>query len=69
VPATGIDYLRLTAATHHDQIRADRRIGYDALFGDGHAHAEGEGESGGEVTGQLSITDIEDITDPSGASA
>ena len=32
-PATGIDYLQLTAAIHHEQIRADRRIGYDALFG------------------------------------
>lgn len=69
VPATGIDYLRLTVRTHHDQIRADRRIGYDALFGDGHDHGDGEGESGSEVTGQLSITDIEDITGQSGASA
>jgi putative transposase len=33
--ATGIDYLELTARTHHQQVRADRRIGYDALFGDG----------------------------------
>ena len=30
--ATGIDYLALTAATHHEQIRADGRIGYNALF-------------------------------------
>ena len=31
-PATGIDYLALTAQNHHEQIRADHRIGYDALF-------------------------------------
>jgi hypothetical protein len=31
-PATGIDYLTLTGQTHHEQVRADRRIGYDALF-------------------------------------
>ncbi|BBY56940.1 hypothetical protein MSAR_00760 [Mycolicibacterium sarraceniae] len=30
--ATGIDYLALTAQTHHEQIRADHRIGYNALF-------------------------------------
>jgi hypothetical protein len=28
----------LTAASHHEQIRADRRIGYDALFGDSSTH-------------------------------
>jgi hypothetical protein len=63
-PATGIDYLELTAQTHHEQIRADRRIGYDALFGDRHPH--GEGEFDGEVAGQMSITDL---TGQSGASA
>jgi len=64
VPATGIDYLELTAQTHHEQIRADRRIGYDALFGDRHPH--GEGQFDGEVAGQMSITDL---TGQSGASA
>lgn len=49
--ATGIDYLTLTAQTHHEQVRADRRIGYDALFG---------GSDEGEVPGQLSIDDILD---------
>ncbi|OOK77736.1 mu transposase, C-terminal family protein [Mycobacterium kansasii] len=64
MPATGIDYLELTERTHHQQLRADRRIGYDALFGDRQGH--GEGESGDEVAEQLSITDI---AGQSGASA
>jgi hypothetical protein len=53
VPATGIDYLELTERTHHEQVRADRRIGYDALFSDG------------LVAEQLPITGI----DGNGASA
>ena len=71
-PATGIDYLALTARTHQEQVRADRRIGYDALFsgraGDGDA---GIGD-GGQIPGQLSIddvTNVEDSTDRNGASA
>lgn len=48
-PGTGIDYLQLTAHAHHEQIRTDRRIGYDALFG---AHTD-------EIAGQLSITDLQ----------
>ena len=55
--ATGIDYLELTARTHHEQIRADRRIGYDALFS---GQADGDAEDGTETSGQLSITDITD---------
>lgn len=51
--ATGIDYLELTAHSHHEQVRADRRIGYDALFGEA------------STPEQLSITDI----DGNGASA
>nr|WP_308340737.1 Mu transposase C-terminal domain-containing protein [Rhodococcus sp. USK10] len=31
--ATGIDYLALTAATHHEQLRGNERIGYHALYG------------------------------------
>jgi len=50
--ATGIDYLTLTAQTHHEQVRADRRIGYDALFGARIAGDEGQ------IPGQLSIDDI-----------
>lgn len=52
-PATGIDYLQLTAAIHHEQIRADRRIGYDALFGAKATHHEEQ------IPGQLSITDLQ----------
>ena len=46
---TGIDYLALTAATHHDQLRDDERIGYHALYGD---H---------RLPGQLSLTDLNNI--------
>ena len=52
--ATGIDYLELTAHTHHEHVRADRRIGYDALFNTSHS-----GDAG-EVAGQLRITDVTD---------
>jgi putative transposase len=31
-PSTGIDYLKLTADAHHEQLRRDQRIGYDALY-------------------------------------
>lgn len=64
VPATGIDYLELTAQTHHEQIRADRRIGYDALFGT--ADGDGDGE---QISGQLSMDRIEGITGQNEASA
>ncbi|WP_006247331.1 DDE-type integrase/transposase/recombinase [Mycolicibacterium tusciae] len=60
-PATGIDYLTLTAATHHEQVRADRRIGYDALFGD----TTGNGDQT-QIPDQLNI---DDITDRNGTSA
>jgi hypothetical protein len=53
-PATGIDYLQLTAATHHEQIRADHRIGYNALFTTTTENGDGE------VPGQLSIDDLND---------
>jgi putative transposase len=59
--ATGIDYLELTAHTHHEQIRTDRRIGYDALFG-----AKIIGDDQGQIPGQLSIDGIEGITDRNG---
>lgn len=54
---TGIDYLDLTERTHHQQVRADRRIGYDALFSA--SDSDGAGRCGGAAAGQLSITDIE----------
>jgi putative transposase len=62
--ATGIDYLELTAHTHHEQVSADRRIGYDALFG-----AKIVGDDRGQITGQLSIDDVEETTDWNGTPA
>lgn len=66
-PATGIDYLALTAATHHEQIRADRRIGYNALFtnstpedGDSNGNSNSNSNGNVEVPGQLSIDDLND---------
>ncbi|MGV0994347.1 MAG: transposase, partial [Mycobacterium sp.] len=63
-PATGIDYLALTAATHHEQIRADRRIGYNALFTTGPAQT---GDA--QVPGQLSIDDLNGHDGHDGVSA
>ena len=48
---TGIDYLALTAAAHHEQLRDDERIGYHALYG-----PDSDGE---QVPGQLTITDLD----------
>ena len=31
-PATGIAYLQLIADAHHQQVSADDRIGFDALY-------------------------------------
>jgi putative transposase len=48
---TGIDYLALTAAAHHEQLRDDERIGYHALYGPSTDRTDDQ------VPGQLSITD------------
>ncbi len=64
--ATGIDYLELTALTHHNQIRTHRRIGYDALFSGRASTGAGDAGEGGQIPGQLSI---DDLTDPNGAPA
>ena len=48
--ATGIDYLALTAAAHHEQLRRDERIGYHALYGD---------SDDDQIPGQLSIDDLD----------
>jgi transposase InsO family protein len=63
-PATGIDYLQLTAHAHHEQIRADRRIGYDCLFG-----TDDTPSTNGQIPGQLSIDDIEGSIDNDEVSA
>jgi hypothetical protein len=46
-PATGIAYLQLVAETHHEQVAADERIGFHALYS----------SEGGQLPGQLSIDD------------
>ena len=51
---TGIDYLALTAAAHHEQLRGDERIGYHALYGS---------SDDGEIPGQLSIDDLQPSVD------
>ncbi len=57
-PATGIDYMRLVADTHHQQIAADERIGYHALYGT---------DIDGQLPGQLSINDISTHNEEAGA--
>jgi transposase InsO family protein len=52
--ATVIDYLALTAAAHHEQLRGDERIGYHALYG-----------QDDQIPGQLSIDDFDGV-DPEG---
>ncbi len=52
--ATGIDYLALTAAAHHEQLRRDERIGYHALYGS---------SDDGQIPGQLSIDDLRPSVD------
>jgi len=56
--ATGIDYLALTAAAHHQQLRRDERIGYHALYGDN-----------GQIPGQLSIDDVVGLDTEGGVSS
>jgi putative transposase len=46
---TGIAYLQLVADAHQQQVAADERIGYQALYSDG--------SSEGQIAGQLSLDD------------
>jgi putative transposase len=55
-PRTGIDYLSLTAAAHHEQLRRDERIGYHALY---------SSSDDGQIPDQLSIDDVVGL-DPDG---
>jgi hypothetical protein len=66
---TGIDYMALTAAEHHELIRADQRIGFDALYGSTHTGPPAIPEAAypGQIPGQLGIDDLED-TPTTGAS-
>jgi len=55
-PSTGIAYLQLVADAHQDQIAADERIGFHALYG---APAQpSTGQAPGQLPGQLSIDDV-----------
>ena len=57
--ATGIDYLALTAAAHHEQLRRDERIGYHALYALGTEVTTAAPGEGGQGPGQLSLTDLD----------
>lgn len=52
-PATGIAYLDLVAAAHHEQVRNDERIGFHALYSSATDSAAPE-----QVPGQMSIEDL-----------
>lgn len=51
-PATGIAYLHLVADAHHEQVAADERIGFHALYS-----SAGSDHSSEQIPGQLSIDD------------
>jgi putative transposase len=55
-PATGIAYLQLVADAHQQQVAADERIGFHALYSTGQA-APPDGE---QLPGRLSIDDALD---------
>ena len=70
----------MTAQTHHEQIRRDHRIGYDALFADtipadtipadtipAVADTVAVTAADGEIPGQLSIDDIASAADGIGS--
>jgi putative transposase len=64
-PATGIAYLQLVADAHHQQIAAEERIGFHALYSTGQSSPpDSEPPQGGQFAGQLSIDDvIDDVTE------
>jgi putative transposase len=74
---TGIAYLQLVADAHHQQIAADERIGYHALYATDRAatdraatdRAAASPEDDRQLPGQLCIDDaIDDITTGAGRS-
>ena len=60
---TGIDYLTLTAAAHHEQLRRDERIGYPALYGPSPGPRMDAVGDHGQMPGQLSIDDFQPSVD------
>ena len=66
-PATGIAYLQLVADAHQQQVAADERIGFHALYSTGQTSPP----DSDQLAGQLSIDDalrddavIDDVTEP-----
>lgn len=59
-PATGIAYLDLVAATHHDQVRGEERIGFHALYS-----SASDSAARGQIPGQMSIEDL--LTEDAGS--
>jgi hypothetical protein len=66
-PATGIAYLQLVADAHQQQVAADERIGFHALYSTGQTSPP----DSDRLAGQLSIDDalrdddvIDDVTEP-----
>jgi putative transposase len=53
-PTTGIAYLQLVADAHHQQVTAEERIGFHALYSTGQASPP---DSDQQLPGQLSIDD------------
>ena len=61
-PATGIAYLQLVADAHHQQIAADERIGFHALYATRQSPPpQDEAAQDGQLAGQLTIDDA--VTD------
>jgi transposase InsO family protein len=63
--ATGIAYLRLVADAHHQQIAAEERIGFHALYSTGQTPPpHSEPPQDGQLAGQLTIDDAvtDDVT-------
>ena len=57
VPATGIAYLQLVADAHQQQVAADERIGFHALYSTGQTGTQASPPEGDQLAGQLSIDD------------
>ena len=70
-PSTGIAYLHLVADAHHQQIAADERIGFHALYSTGQTPPpdseapQDDPPQDGQLAGQLPIDDavIDDVTE------
>jgi putative transposase len=52
-PATGIAYLQLVADTHHQQVAADERIGFHALYSTGQTPPPDSQQLPGQLPDQL----------------